>query len=168
MTRVSLPSVTYRLGEAAVAASSAVLIVALAIVPFLTPAWIGFEQGRANATAWTGLAEPDLRAVTNAIVTDLVLGPPNFDVTFAGEPVLSETERSHMRDVRDVFGGFALTVVLALGVLAVAFVVARRGNGRWDTAMAWRATRRGARSLAVAVVAVGVVAAVAFDAAFEV
>lgn len=168
MTRVSLPSVTHQLGTVAVAVSTAIAIVALAIVPFLTPAWIGFEQGRANATAWTGLAEPDLRAVTNSILADLIVGPPAFDVALQGVQVLSEAERSHMRDVRGVFAAFALTAIVALGVLAVAFGVARRGTGRWDRAAAWRAIRGGALSLAVAIVAVGVVAAVAFDAAFEV
>ncbi|MFP5342106.1 MAG: hypothetical protein ACLGIJ_04140 [Candidatus Limnocylindria bacterium] len=80
-------------------------ILALAIVPFLSPAWIAFEQDRAEAVAWTGYEPAVLRTVTDAILADLVLGPPDFDVSVDGTPVLNERERSHMPDVRSVFIG---------------------------------------------------------------
>ena len=64
------------------------------------PVWVAFEQGRAEATAWTGFSEPELRTATDAILADLVFGPPDFDVAVAGQPVLIERERGHMRDVR--------------------------------------------------------------------
>ena len=66
--------------------ATAVVIVAVAIVPFLTPAWVGFEQDRAQATAWTGYTTAELRAATDAILADLVVGPPDFDVTVGGRP----------------------------------------------------------------------------------
>lgn len=140
-------------------------VLAVSIVPFLNPVWVGFEQGRAEATAWTGFDETELRTVTDAILSDLVLGPPAFDVALDGEPVLNDRERSHMRDVRTIFMGFfAAAAVLGLAALAIA---ARRrdADGRART---WAAVRAGALTLVVALIVVGVVALVAFDVLFEI
>ena len=140
--------------------ATAIVIVTIAIVPFLTPPWLAFEQGRAQATAWTGYSEADLATMTNAIVADLVVGPAHFDVELGGAPVLNERERSHMRDVRTVFLGLWALAAASLLVLAVAAL-------RADRTRAWRAVSRGAATLAVGVIAIGVVALVAFDALFE-
>jgi integral membrane protein (TIGR01906 family) len=154
-----------RLAGVLTAAATAVVITAIAIVPFLSPAWVSFEQGRANATGWTGYTTAELGAATDAILADLVIGPPDFDVEVRGEPVLNERERSHMRDVRGVFAGFAGVALLAAAGLLVGFALARR---RGHPERAWRAVRNGAVGLAFGVVIGGVIALVAFDAAFEV
>ncbi|MBI3749288.1 MAG: DUF1461 domain-containing protein [Chloroflexi bacterium] len=140
--------------------ATAIVIVALAILPFLTPQWVSFEQGRANAAAWTGFTTPELNTITGSILSDLVFGPPDFRVAVAGDPVLDDRERGHMRDVRTVFTGLFL-LAAASGVV---LVLASRRTGRAAT---WRAVRRGASGLAVAIVALGAVALVAFDALFE-
>ena len=147
-----------------VAAAAAILILAGSILPFLTPAWVAFEQDRAQAAAWTGYSEPDLRAVTNAILGDLVLDRGDFDVQLDGGPVLTPAERAHMRDVRGVFGGLALLAALSVVLVLVGFGRSRAPEGR--TRM-WLSIRRGAVSLAGVVVVLGLVAAVAFDAAFD-
>ena len=154
-----------RIAGIATAIATAIVITAVAIMPFLSPAWVAFEQDRVDAAAWTGYAAADLRAATDAILADLVLGPPDFDVEVAGEPVLSERERAHMRDVRSVFGGFGLVAVASI-VLLVAAVAGAQRLGHPERA--WRAVRNGARGLLVVVVVAGVVALVAFDVAFEV
>lgn len=154
-----------RIAGIATATATAIVIAALAIIPFLSPAWVAFEQGRAEAAAWTGYAPADLRLATDAILADLVLGPPDFDVEVAGEPVLTERERAHMRDVRSVFGGFGLVAVTS-AVLLVAAVAGARRLGHPERA--WRAIRNGARGLIAVVLIAGVAAAVAFDVAFEV
>ena len=140
--------------------ATAIVIIALAILPFLTPPWVAFEQGRSNAAGWTGFTTDELDAATGSILSDLVFGPPAFAVEVRGQPVLDERERGHMRDVRTVFNG--------LWVLAVAVA---GGPGRREPAgrpasdlaggSAWR-DRPGRR-----VVALGGVALVAFDALFE-
>jgi integral membrane protein (TIGR01906 family) len=140
--------------------ATAVVIVTLAVLPFLTPPWVSFEQGRADAAAWTGFTTSDLDAATGSILSDLVFGPPRFDVQVAGRPVLDERERGHMRDVRTVFSGLFVLAAASLVVL----LVARR---RTDRAATRRAVRRGAVVLAAAVVTLGVVALVAFDGLFE-
>jgi integral membrane protein (TIGR01906 family) len=154
-----------RLGSLTIALATALAIVALALPLFLNPAWVAFEQERAQAAAWTGFTEADLRFATNEILADLVVGPPDFDVAIGGRAVLNERERGHMRDVRGVFiGFFAAALVLA----AAGLIVARRRRARSGTAGTWRGVRAGALALVGALVVGGIVAAVAFDAMFEV
>lgn len=144
-----------------VAVATALVLVALAVVPFLSPAWVAFEQGRADSVAWTGFTTSELRTATNAILADLVLGPPAFDVAVRGEPVLNERERGHLSDVRTVFIGFGVAAIAAILVLVLA---ARR----WPRLELWRAVRAGALGLAGAVALIGVVGLIAFEVAFEV
>lgn len=147
------------------ALATAIVIVALAILPFLSPPWVSFEQGRAQADLWTGFTPAEVNAATGAILSNLVFGPPTFDVVVDGQPVLNEREQSHMRDVRGVFTGFAVLAIAAAAGLLVAYAGARRlGHPeRW-----WRAVRAGALGAIVGVVVGGVIVFFAFDAAFEV
>lgn len=141
--------------------ATAIVIVTIAVLPFLTPQWVAFEQGRANATAWTGYSPAELRAATDSILSDLVFGPPVFAVQVGAEPVLDQRERQHMRDVGAIFRGLWM---LGLASIVILIVASRRRDG----AATWRAVRRGAIGLTGAIVIVGIVAAVAFDALFEV
>ena len=139
--------------------ATAVVIVSIATLPFLTSPWLAFEQGRAESASWTGFTEADVARVTNAIVGDLVAGPGSFGVEVAGEPVLNEREQGHMRDVQTVFRGLWVLTGASLIVLGVSALV--------DRARFWHGVRRGTAVLAVAVVVLGVVSFVAFDALFE-
>ena len=47
-----------------VAASAALVIRAISITPFLSPAWVSFEQDRFQAAAWTGFSPLDLATTT--------------------------------------------------------------------------------------------------------
>lgn len=158
-------SVAERLAAIATGAAAAIVVIALCVVPFLSPAWIGFEQDRTHAASLAGYSEADLRFATNAIVHDLVLGPPDFAVAVGGVPVLEERERQHMRDVRGVFAEFAVLAAVA-GILLVVLV-----GGAWrrgHQARAWSAIASGMRWLIGAIVVAGVIAAVAFDTVFEI
>jgi integral membrane protein (TIGR01906 family) len=158
-------SVSQRVAAFLTAVATAVVIVAVAILPFLTPAWVDFDQGWTGAQGYTGFSHDELRTATNSILADLVVGPPDFDVEIRGVPVLEERERAHMRDVRGVFAGFAILAVLAAVFLVAAYAGARRLG---HPERAWAAIRNGARGLAVGVVVAGLIAFFAFDAAFEV
>jgi integral membrane protein (TIGR01906 family) len=159
------PTVAVRLAAAATGVAASIVVIAIAILPFLTPAWVSFEQGRTQAAGLTGYSDAQLAAATNAILHDLVLGPPDFAVEVAGAPVLEERERAHMRDVRGVFAGFFLIA----GIAAVSLVVLVAGARRMGhPARAWSAIRTGLRGLIVAIVIAGAVSAVAFDTVFEV
>ncbi len=148
-----------------IAASAALVLIALAILPFLTPVWMSFGQARAQAAAWTGYSDAQLRYVTDAIVHDLVLGPPDFAVALPGQtaPVLNPSERAHMRDVRGVFAGFAAAAIGAAVVLAAAFLLAR---GRTARARLWRRLSRSGTAIALGTVIGGGVGVLAFDQAF--
>lgn len=152
-----------RIADVWIALATALAIVALTLPLFLNPVWVSFEQGRAEATAWTGFSELELRTATDAILVDLVVGPPEFDVAVAGEPVLNDRERSHMRDVRGVFIGF---FAVSLVALAGAIVIAARRRGE-ERAASWRAVRAGSLGLVAVLVIVGVVSLVAFGPLFE-
>ena len=144
--------------------AAALVILALAILPFLTPAWVAFGQAQADATAWTGYTTDQLGTVTDAILADLVVGPPDFDVTMDGVPVLEERERQHMRDVRGVFAGFFAAAAVGAIVLVAAFLLARGPERR---ARLWRRlSRTGVVVVAVTIIG-GLVGVVFFDQAFE-
>ena len=144
-----------------VVVATPVVVVLIAVLLFLNPIWVGFDQDRTNVTGITGYSATEVRQVTGSILSDLVFGPPNFDVTVNGAPVLEARERSHMADVR--------TVLLSLGALAGVAAVALGAIGllsrgrRWF----WRAAEVGAQVLVVGVVVVGAAFALFFDQAFE-
>ncbi len=142
------------------AIATAIVIVAIGILPFLTPQWVAFEQGRAQATAWTGFSTGQLRTATDAILSDLAFGG-DFSVRIDGTPVLKEREQTHMADVRTVFRGLWILALVSLVVLVAA---ARRR----DRARTWRAVRGGALGLTVGTLVLGVVGLVAFDQLFSV
>jgi integral membrane protein (TIGR01906 family) len=148
-----------RIASILIGLATAIVIVAVVILPFLSPQWVAFEQGRAQATAWTGFTTEELRTATDAILADLVLGG-DFAVEIDGTPVLVERERQHMTDVRTVFRGLWILAAIS----AVGLVVASR---RRDRAGTWRAVRGGAIGLTIGVVVAGVVGLLAFDQLFE-
>jgi integral membrane protein (TIGR01906 family) len=152
-------SVSGRAASILIGLATAIVIVTLAVLPFLTPQWVAFEQGRAQAVAWTGFSAEELQTSTDAILTDLVFGG-SFDVQVDGTPVLNPREQAHMADVRTVFRGLWVLAVISVVVLVVA-------SRRADRAGTWRAVRGGAIGLTIGVVIVGVVGLVAFDRLFE-
>lgn len=147
-----------------VSAATALVILGASVAPFLTPAFVRFEQDRSGVAALTGFDSAQLDVVTGALLGDLVLWRGSFDIQADRFPLLSERERGHMRDVRGVFAGFFALALAGAATLAVAF---RRSRGSEARVAAWRAVASGARALAVAIAVVGVFAVFAFDAAFE-
>lgn len=148
------------------AAATAVVLLGGSVVPFLSPAVVRFEQDRTNVSEITGFSPSQLDAVTGSILGDLVLWRGDFKagVDEVG-PVLSDSERAHMRDVRSVFTGFWILVLAGVAVLAAGFVRARSSEAR---VAAWRSVSGGARGLAIGISVAGVFAIFAFEAAFEV
>jgi integral membrane protein (TIGR01906 family) len=157
-------TLTGALASLVVGIAMALVIIGIAILPFLTPAWVSFEQGRAQAAAWTGFTEADLGTATDSILADLVVGPPDFDVALDGVPVLNEREQQHMRDVRGVFAAFYALAVVGAIVLVAAFLLAR---GRAARPRLWRRLGLAGKVIAVGTVAVGIAGVMFFDAAFE-
>lgn len=154
------PSAARTVATAGVALATVLLVLGIGVAALFNPPFVAFEQGRAGSTAFTGYTQDEVRTATDAILGNLYFGG-DFAVTVRGEPVLDPREQAHMRDVRGVFAGFFVAVLLSGLVL---LLVGWRSRG---AAWFWRATRSGAIALAVGVVVLGVVSLVAFDALFE-
>ena len=153
-------SLVERLAPTVAAVATPCVIVSFAVLLFLNPIWVGFDQDRSDVSGLTGYTPNQVRQVTGSILSDLVFGPPNFDVTLDGKPVLDASERSHMADVRKVLMSLGFVALLAAILLIVVGVAS--GGRRWF----WRAAAAGARVLTVGVVVVGVAFALFFDQAF--
>jgi integral membrane protein (TIGR01906 family) len=143
-----------------VGVATILVLVAIGIAPFFTPLWIYPGQDRAQAEAWTGWPAATVHQVTGEVLVDLLIGPPRFDQTVDGQPVFTEAEASHLRDVRRVVLAFAVVAVASVAVLIAARALLPRRRF-------WDAVATGAKVMAVGVVALGILSVVAFDAAFE-
>jgi integral membrane protein (TIGR01906 family) len=165
-------------------AATAVVILGASVAAFLNPVWVGAEQARLGVGRTMGIQlaggldcpTGELSRIAGSILHDLVLGGDfevrltaqriecnPVDVPATGAIVLTDAERSHMRDVRGVFAGFGVLVLVSIAWLVVHWRASAGDRAAW-----WRAVRRGAGGLAVVVAVVAAVSLVAFDAAFEV
>ncbi len=137
-----------------------IVILGVAVVALLEPVWVAFEQGRSNVTAWTGFTTDQVNQVTGSILSDLVFGPPSFNVKLNGTQVLDPREISHMQDVRGVFMLLGLVALVAAVLFAIAFAVGSRRR------VFWRGLEVGATVFMIGVVVVGVFLVTLFDQVF--
>jgi hypothetical protein len=128
-------------------------VLCAAFLLLLTPVWMHFAIDASGGWQVTGQSATAYQ-LSDRLVGELIAGPGAFRD-------LGADEAAHMRDARLVFYGF-LTVSV-LGAAFVGFVLARSPR---DAAY-WHAVGRGGVWLAIALVALGIFAAVAFDTAFE-
>ena len=146
--------------------AAALVIVAIAILPFLNPVWVGFEQGRAQAA---GVDRVHRRATCGPRPTrswpTSSSGRRDFDVALDGVPVLDERERGHMRDVRGVFAALLRARAGRRGRPRRGVPAGSRPSGR--ARRLWRRLACAGRVIAVATVALGIVGVLFFDTAFE-
>ncbi|HEU6438803.1 MAG TPA: DUF1461 domain-containing protein [Terriglobales bacterium] len=150
-----------RIAAVITAIATPCVIIGAAVLLFLNPIWVGFEQDRSDVTRITGYTSAQVHDVTGSILSDLVFGPPDFAAKVNGVAVLEPREQRHMVDVRTVLISLGL-VALAATVLLAGLMVASRGR-RWF----WRAVVAGASVLIGGVIVVGVAFAFFFDQAFE-
>ena len=157
-----IPPFVRALSAVLVVIATPCVAVAVAVLLFLNPVWVGLDQDRSGVANLTGYTPTQVNQVTGSILSDLVFGPPTFDYTFPGAaaPVLDAGERSHMADVRNVLLNLGLVALIA-AVILVAIGLASRG-ARWF----WQAVEAGGKVLAGGVVVVGLAFALFFDQAF--
>ena len=90
------------------------VIAAVALAALFNPVWIRPAQERSGVPAITGWSSAEVERITGSVVADVLLGPPQFDVSDSGgQAVLGDAEQGHMQDVYTVLRAFAL--VLAAG-----------------------------------------------------
>jgi len=155
-------TLTRSVGSVLIAIATIVTIVAVAVLVFLNPIWVGFEQARTGADRFTGYSIDEVHTVTGQILSDLIVGPPTFDMAVNGQPVFDARERQHMIDVRGVFTEVLIVVIVSLVVLVLAGWRARPRS--W----LWRSIAGGAGVLIGAVVVLSVFFGLFFDTAFDV
>jgi len=143
-----------------IALSTVIVIIGATIALFFNPIWVGFAQDRAGVDEITGYTPAQVRAVTGTILSDVILGPPQFTVEVDGQPVLTDTERGHMVDVFEVVRRALAVLAIAVAALTVVFATNR---GR---AWLWRAVAAGSGALVAIGGVIGVAVLFFFDAAF--
>jgi integral membrane protein (TIGR01906 family) len=136
-------------------------IIALAVLPLLTPWFVHAALDAAGSAERLGLTLTEAEALSDRSVEQLVLGAGDFD--FAGpdgEPFYDADERDHLRDARTLLG----LCLIAGGVSIVGLgVVLARASTR---AAGWRVVSRAGLVTAVVVLGIGVISLVAFDSLF--
>ena len=143
-----------------VAVASIIVVIGVTVALFFNPVWVGFAQDRAGVAERTGYSPAQVRTVTGAILSDVILGPPQFNVEVDGQPVLTDTERGHMVDVFDVVRRALAALIIAVAILIVVFATNR------GTAWPWRAVAAGSGALVAIGAVIGIAVAFFFDAAF--
>ena len=147
-----------------VAAFPATIVVAIAaaVLLLLSPLFIHPALDWAGSMAWLGVTAEAARGYSDRTVAELLFGPATFAFSAPnGTPFYGADEIGHLHDVRFVLFALLGLAVVSVGVLVVAAWQGRRDAGLWRTVSAAGAT------LAVATLAMGVFAAVAFSFAFE-
>jgi hypothetical protein len=141
--------------------ATAIVLLAVALMLLFAPPWVHFAVDASGGAGWA--PSPTLaHEWSDRTIAELLLGPGTFAISTPGGGALyTADEAAHLRDVRLVLVGF-----LALALAAGALVGWRLQRHRGEPAT-WRALARGGAALAVGLLVIGVIAAVAFGAAFE-
>jgi integral membrane protein (TIGR01906 family) len=160
-----LPRVAPRSGAlVSVLASIATLfaILALAIVPLLTPWFMHPALDQSQADAWLGVPRSAVHALSDRTVSELLLGPGTF--TFPGpdlRPFYDPAEADHLRDVRTLL--YLLLGAGAVSLIGLTLSLATRHDRR----PVWQAISRAGAVVTVGVVGLAVAGLLAFDPLFE-
>lgn len=150
--------------------ATVLVIIMVAVLTLMTPSWMHWAIGAAGGTLPRETPEVAY-LVSDRTVSEMLLGPGTFHINGCSdlhkgcvsfiEGVYTPDEAAHLRDARLV-----LYLFLGLALVSAAFIAAALLRAPRD-ARRWRAVARGGSVLAIAVVLLGVVGALAFDAAFE-
>lgn len=166
MTAAELPRAPSMAGrvlrDGFVVAMTALVIVALALLPLLTPWVMHAGLDLADSAAWLGMDPGAVHVVSDRTVNELLFGPGTWaGLGPDGGPFYDATEVQHLADVRRLLW---LTYVLAaLALVAVLVILERSADG--DQVMS--AIGLGGALVAVTVVIAAIVGVLAFDPLFE-
>lgn len=123
---------------------------------------MSFEQGRNGVPARLSTSQAQVDRVTGGMLCDLVLGCDDFGERIdPTTPLLTDAERSHMRDVAHLVRVLWVVLLAALALVIGALVVLRREPRRIGAVLLWIGACVG-----VAAIVVGAVSAIAFEQAF--
>jgi integral membrane protein (TIGR01906 family) len=155
-----------RLLSAAVFIGTILAIIAVAVLPLLTPAFTHPALDMAGSAGQLAVETGVAHRWSDLSVAELVLGPGSFafdgpDGPGAG-PFYDTAERGHLADARVLL--WLCLIAGAVSLLGIGGLIARAGEERRRTT--WRIVSRAGATTAAAVIVLGVVSLVAFDALF--
>jgi len=127
----------------------------------INPVFIGWLQDQHDVSDKLRVTSEELDRINGAIVWDIFSGG-EFDVTFPiGEPVLDAAAQRHMQDVSRL-----VRILILFELVAIAFAAWGGRILRTDPARLGRMLIIGSGGVGVAILAIGIFAAVAWDSAF--
>lgn len=142
--------------------ATALGVLGLSLLLLFTPFYLHAALDMAGSPAEVRLTTDQAHQLSDRTVAELFVGPGTFDFRVPdGRRFYDAAEAAHLRDVRLVL--FAFLALAGLSSAAVAGALLRR---RHDPHV-WSSVARGGAGLAVVLIGLGIFAAVAFDAAFE-
>ena len=141
-------------------ASIGLLILLTGPLLLFNPWFVSALQARHDVAESFETSQAEVDRVTGAFLADLFTDG-DFEATLDGQPLLDDAERSHMSDVSNLVRLLVLAAVVALIVAALTGTLLRGESRRMATVLLGTAAAIGAAGLVV-----GLVFAVAFDAAF--
>ncbi len=150
------------LRDGVVAAATALVLLALSLLPLLTPWAMHAALDIAESAAWLGADTAMAQTLSDQTVAELLLGPGTFLIAGVdGGPFYDATEIGHLQDVRDLL--WLVFLAAGLGLLGIVVMLARSTQpGRIV-----RAIGIGGALTAVTVAVIGLIGLVAFDPLFE-
>ncbi|MEP7081349.1 MAG: DUF1461 domain-containing protein [Chloroflexota bacterium] len=141
-------------------ASIGLLILLTGPLLLFNPWFVSALQARHDVAEAFETSQAEIDGVTGEFLADLFTGG-DFNATLAGRPLLDDAERSHMGDVSNLVRVLVLSAGVALIVAALTGTLLRGESRRMATVLLGTAAAIGAAGLVL-----GLVFAVAFDAAF--
>ena len=148
----------------AVITATILVIVALAVLPLLTPLFIHPALQAAGSAARLGLDDAMARAMSDQSVQELLLGPGTFAFSGPdGRAFYDPAERGHLADAR-----LLLWLCLAAGIVsAIVLGLSLARTPAEGRARLWRLISRAGGMAAGVVVVLGLVSMVAFGTLFS-
>jgi integral membrane protein (TIGR01906 family) len=126
------------------------------------PWFVSLEQARNGVPARLATSQAEVDRVTGGILCDVLFGCDDFAERIdPSTPLLTDAERSHMRDVSHLVRALWVVLLGALALVVGTLVVLRRDRRRAGAVTLWTSAGVGI----AAIVAAGIFA-IAFDQAF--
>jgi hypothetical protein len=152
--------------RAALFVGTILAIIAIAILPLLTPIFIHPALDAADSARWLGVEPAVAHRMSDRSVTELVVGPGTFafdgPVELGPGPFYDRAERGHLADARMLL--WICLVAGAVSMVGLGVLLARATGERRRAA--WRTVSGAGATAAIAVVVLAIVSLVAFDALF--
>ncbi len=137
-------------------------IIALAVLPLLTPWFMHTALDAAGSADLLGLTASQTHELSDRSLGELVMGPGEFAFDGPdGQPFYDDAERRHLGDARLLLGTFLLAG--GIGIVAIGAALGAWADRR---AAVWTTVRHAGLATAIVVVVFGFISLVAFDSLF--